>query len=298
MASPILAELVAGLRENGPDFTAEPEVARAQFGGLLETIPVDDAFAFTSMALGDVPTLMATFAGCDDDGALLYFHGGAYVTGSAHGYRGLAAELGRAAGVPAYAVDYRLAPEHPFPAPVEDAAAAYRALLDSGIAPEKIVFAGDSAGGGLALAALVHLRDEGAPMPAAALLISPWLDLACEGETIASKATADPSLTPAGLRSMAAHYLAGADAKHQLASPLFANLAGLPPLLIQVGSAEILLSDATRLAAAASEADTAIELQVWPEMPHVFHAFHFMLPEGRAAIDDADRFLRVRLAGN
>ncbi|MCP5397168.1 MAG: alpha/beta hydrolase [Sphingomonadaceae bacterium] len=297
MANEILTELFAGLRANGPDFSAEPEVARAQFGGLLETIPVDEAFAFTNLSLGDVPAVMASFEGAGEDGALLYFHGGAYVTGSAQGYRGLAAELGRATGVPAYAVDYRLAPEHPCPAAVEDAVAAYRALLASGISPEKIVFAGDSAGGGLTLAALVQLRDDGTPLPAAALLISPWLDLACEGDTIASKEAADPSLTPSGLRNMAAHYMAGADSKNPLGSPLYADLSGLPPLLVQVGAAEILLSDSTRLATRAGEANTAIDLQIWPDMPHVFHAFHFMLPEARAAIDHAGRALRARMEG-
>lgn len=291
MASEILAELVAGLRANGPDFSAEPEVAQAQFEALLETIPVDDAFAFESVSLGGVPALRATCAGCDESGALLYFHGGAYVTGSARGYRGLAAELGRAAGVPAIALDYRLAPAHPFPAAVEDAVAAYRSLLDRGTAPGRISFAGDSAGGGLALAALVKAREDGLPLPAAALLISPWLDLSGTGATIASKAQDDPALTEQGLAAMARHYLAGVESTHPLASPLFADLAGLPPLLVQVGSAEILLSDSTRLAAAAGEANTPIDLQVWPDMPHVWHAFHFMLPEARAAIDRAGEFL-------
>jgi len=296
MGDAVLEQLKAGLKASGLDFTKPPLTARAEFEAMLATIPVQEDIAFSTIELGGVPTLKATTPQAAADAALLYFHGGAYVVGSATGYRALAAELGRAAGVITYSVDYRLAPEHVFPAAVDDAVAAYKAVLDQGIAPGRVVIAGDSAGGGLVVALLVALRDAGLPAPAAALTISPWVDLTCSGSTIATKAAVDPSLTPEGLVAMAGHYLAGGNTAQPLASPLFADLAGLPPLLIQVGSAEILLDDAIRLAGAAGAADVPVQLEVWPEVPHVWHAFAFMLPAGRAAIDQAGAFLKARLA--
>lgn len=290
MASEALEDLIAGMRAGGPDFAGDPLEARQAFAALLETMPVADDLSFAPVDLDGVAALHSPTG--ERDSALLYLHGGAYVVGSAQGYRGLAAELGRSAGAETYAIDYRLAPEHVFPAAVEDAAAAYRALLAKGVAPQRIVLAGDSAGGGLALATLVMLRDTGAPLPAAALLISPWADLTCTGATLASKAADDPSLTAAGLRAMAGHYLGDGDARDPLASPVCGSLGGLPPLLVQVGSSEILLGDAVRIAENAGAAGTAVQLEIWPEMIHVWHAFHFMLPEGRAAIDAAGAFLR------
>jgi acetyl esterase/lipase len=295
MPSPQLRELVAGLREGGPDLAAPPPEARLAFEELLSSIPVAEDLRIEETTLSTVPALRCSAPGAARDGALLYLHGGAFVIGSARGYRALAAELGRAAGLPAYAIDYRLAPEHPFPAAVDDAVAAYNALLEAGFAAERIVIAGDSAGGGLSLSTLVRLRDEGVPLPAAAVLISPWADLALEGATLKSKAAADASLTEEGLQAMASLYLGGAEPKHPLASPLYADLSGLPPLLVQVGSAEILLDDALRIAAKAGGADTHVQLEVWPEAPHVWHAFAFMLPEGRQALAAAGHFVRERL---
>jgi len=295
MASPELQALVAGLREGGPDLAAPPPQARIAFEDMLATIPVAEDLTFEDSTLGDVPVLRCAAPGAAEDGALLYLHGGAFVIGSPKGYRGLAGELGRATGVPAYSVDYRLAPEHVFPAAVEDAAAVYKALLERGVRPDRIVIAGDSAGGGLALSTLIRLRDEGVALPAAALLISPWVDLACSGESIKSKAQDDPSLTEEGLRAMAALYLGGANPAEPLASPLHADLSGLPPLLVQVGSAEILLDDAVRIAARAGAANTHVQLEIWPDAVHVWHAFAFMLPEGRQAIEAAGDFLRRRL---
>lgn len=297
MADEELSQLIAGLRAGGPDLGAPPLEARADFEALLATLPVAEDISFTPETLGGVPGLRAETAGMAADTALLYLHGGAYVVGSAQGYRGLAAELGRAAGMKVHAIDYRLAPEHPCPAAVEDAMAAYAALLDQGIAPGRIVIAGDSAGGGLTLATLVKLRDEGRPLPAAGLLLSPWADLACEGTSIEGKAAEDPSLTGAALRITAGHYLNGADPRTPLASPIHADLTGLPPLFIQVGSAEILLDDAVRVAQFAGAAGVSVRLDIWPNMVHVWHAFAFMLGAGRAAIADAGAFLKNQISG-
>lgn len=297
MADNELSQLIAGLRAGGPDLAAPPEEARAGFEALLATLPVAEDIRFTPETLGGVSGLRAETDGMTADAALLYLHGGAYVVGSAQGYRGLAAELGRAAGMTAHAIDYRLAPEHPFPAAIDDAVAAYRALLDQGIAAERIAIAGDSAGGGLTLAALVKLREAGLPLPACGLLLSPWADLACEGASITEKAAEDPSLNEAPLRITAAHYLNGADPRTPLASPIHADLRGLPPLFIQVGSAEILLDDAVRVARAAGAAGVSVRLDIWPDMVHVWHAFAFMLGAGRAAITDAGSFLRGHTGG-
>lgn len=293
---PALEQLVAGLRAGGPDFSDDPAKARADFEETLAMVPVAEELAFEQVKLGGVPALKGSYPGADTAAALLYLHGGAFIAGSAHGYRALAAELARAAGLTSYSVDYRLAPEHPFPAALEDCRTAYRALLEDGIAPGRIAIAGDSAGGGLALSLLLALRDGGEPMPAAAVLLSPFANLACDGATYGTKAAEDPSLNVEGLRAGAAHYLGGRDPRDPLASPAHAELGGLPPLLIQVGSAEILLDDALRIAGNAGAAGTPVRLDIWPNMPHVFPAFAFMLEAGRLALADAGQFMRQALA--
>jgi len=289
---PALEALIGGLRQGGPNFADDPAKARADFEETLAMVPVAEDFAFTKDDLGGVPAISATYPGADATAVLLYLHGGAFVAGSANGYRGLAANMARAGGLTLWSLDYRLAPEAPFPAAPDDAVAAYRALLGQGIASSRIVLAGDSAGGGLVASTLVALRDGGDPLPAAAIMLSPWANLACDGETIASKAEEDPSLTPEGLRAGAAHYLGSADARTPLASPVFADLSGLPPLLIQTGSSEILLDDSVRLAAKAGAGGTAVRLDIWPGMPHVFPAFSFMLEAGKLALADAGTFIR------
>lgn len=298
MASNELAQLIESMRANAPDFSAPALDVRAEFDALLATMPPPEGATFTETMLGGVPALECRHGDAPVAGTLLYFHGGGYIAGSAKGYRWLPAALARAANLAAVSIDYRLAPEAPFPAAIDDGVTAFTALIDRGIAPEQIIFAGDSAGGGLVLATLLKLRDAGRPLPAAALLLSPWVDLACEGASFDSKAAQDPSLTPAGLRASARHYLGNADPKDPLASPLYGDLADLPPLMIQVGSAEILLDDAVRLAGAAGTAGTAVRLEVWPEMIHVWQSFAFMLPEGAAAIVDAAAFLRARVNTN
>jgi monoterpene epsilon-lactone hydrolase len=293
MASEVLAELVAAMRAGGVDFS-DLARGRAELEALLAGMPVDPDLTYHRTELGGVPTLTID-SGPAAAGALFYLHGGAYIAGSTQGYRGLVAEIGKVLGLPAFAPDYRLGPEAPFPAAVDDAVAVYRALLDQGIPASRIIMAGDSAGGGLALATLVKLKAEGFVLPAAGFLISPWADLSCTVGTMQSKAAEDPSLDRAGLLQAGSLYLAGQDAEHPLASPVNADLAGLPPLLVQVGSAEILLGDSVLIADRAGQAGTHVQLEVWPEMIHVWHSFHFMLPEGRQALDAAGAFLRARL---
>jgi len=231
------------------------------------------------------------------DRALLYVHGGGYVIGSLDSHRHLVAEAGRAAGCWALALDYRLAPEHPFPAPVEDSVAGYRYLLARGIKPGRIAIAGDSAGGGLVVAALVAIREAGLPQPRCGWCISPWVDMEMTGETMTSKAAADPMVQKEGVAEMARLYLNGADPRSPLAAPLYADLAGLAPLLIQVGAAETLLDDAIRLAKLAGTADVRVELQIWPEMVHVWHLFHPELNAGRQAIEAGAAFVRAQTPG-
>jgi acetyl esterase/lipase len=292
MTTQELQALVDQIRSGPLTFEADPAEIRATFDGMLATFPVDEGVTFQEVTLGGVPALQSSDPGADLGRVLLYLHGGGYVAGSAAGYRTLWSRLASAAGVRGVAPEYRLAPENPFPAAVEDAVAAYRALLDEGVAPEDIAVGGDSAGGGLAVALLVAARDQGLPMPSSVTLLSPWADLACSGASMDGKAAADPSLTPAGLRLRATDYLAGHHADDPLASPVGADLTGLPPMLVQVGTAEVLLDDATRLAARAAACDVRTTLEIWPAMVHVFAMFGFALSEGREVVDQCGAFVR------
>jgi epsilon-lactone hydrolase len=241
---------------------------------------------------GGVPAEWVVAAGVRSGRVLLYFHGGAYHLGSPARLRGLLALVSAAAQARVLSAGYRLAPEDPFPAAVEDALTAYRWLIASGTPARQVVIGGDSSGGGLALAALVALRDAGDPLPGAAVVMSPWTDLDLSGESVRSRAAVDVLLTPEGAREAADWYLAGQDARHPYASPLYADLHGLPPVLIQAGDAEILLDDSTRFAAAARAAGVEVTLEIWPEMPHVWHAFAGLLPEADEAVDRIGRWLR------
>jgi monoterpene epsilon-lactone hydrolase len=234
-------------------------------------------------------------AGARTDGAVLYLHGGGYVIGSPRSHRHVAAACAAASGIAGLLPDYRLAPEHPFPAAVEDATAAYGWLLDRGIAPGRIVVAGDSAGGGLTVATLLALRDAGRPLPAAGVCISPWVDLTCSLPSYTTRAANDPIVTREGVAEMARAYLAGSDAKAPLASPLHADLRGLPPLLIQVGRDEVLLDDSVQLAAQAKAAGVDAALEVWDDMIHVWHWFLPMLDEAERAVARIGDFAKGQL---
>jgi acetyl esterase/lipase len=231
--------------------------------------------------------------GIDSANVILYFHGGVYVIGSADSSVPLVADLARRTNTKVISVDYRLAPENPFPAAVEDASAAYEGLLSQGVDPNNIAISGESAGGGLAVAALLTLRDADVPMPSSAFVMSPWADLTLSGNTIVDRQDIDPILTGEGLRPRAGDYVAGANPSDPYISPVFADLHGLPPILIQVGAHEILLSDAVRLAERAANADIAVTLEVVPGVPHVFQAYAAVLDEGGAALDRAAAFLQA-----
>ena len=225
---------------------------------------------------------------------VLYLHGGGYVIGSPRSHRHLAAAIAGAAGASALLLDYRLAPEHPFPAAVEDATAAYRWLLDQATAPERIVIAGDSAGGGLTVATLLALREARVPLPAGGVCISPWVDLTCSGASYGTKADADPIVGRSGVEEMARAYLGATPPRTPLASPLFADLRGLPPLLIHVGSDEVLLDDAVQLAERAKAAGVDATLEIYDRMIHVWHWFLPMLDEAQTAVEAIGRFVRSR----
>lgn len=228
----------------------------------------------------------------DEQERLLYLHGGAFIMGSTAGYEGFTAQFARRAAIRTVSLDYRLAPEHPFPAAVEDGLAAYQDLLNRGTPPDKIVLAGDSAGGNLVLATLLAARRAGLPIPAAAVLMSPVTDVAMTGASMQSKKGVDPIFTPEALAEPFAAYLAGADPRSELASPLFADLRGLPELLIQVGAHELLLDDSTRLAAQAAAADVTVTLEVLAQAPHVFQINYESSAAADAALDRIARFIR------
>jgi monoterpene epsilon-lactone hydrolase len=263
---------------------------------LLSAQPLPADVTVTAATLGGVPTAEVTVDGIEPRNVVLYFHGGVYVMGDAFLAAELASQVGRRMRAKAISVDYRLAPEHPYPAAVDDALAAYRGLLDDGVAPSDIVLAGESAGGGLAVATLVNARDHGLPLPAAAYVMSPYADLTLAGTTMETRREADPLLSPDALQARVPDYTAGQDAALGLISPIFADLSGLPPLIIQAGTHEVLLDDALRLAQQAVTADVEVTLDITPGVPHVFQAYHAILDEATAALDRAGRLLAAHLA--
>jgi monoterpene epsilon-lactone hydrolase len=264
---------------------------------LLSAQPLPADVTVTAAALGTVPTAEITVDGIEPRHVVLYFHGGVYVMGDAALAADLASQVGRRTDAKIISVDYRLAPEHPYPAAVDDAFAAYEALLDNGIAPSDIVLVGESAGGALAVATLVNARDHGLPLPAAAFVMSPYADLTLAGTTMETKRDVDPLISREALQPRVTDYTAGQDAALGLISPIFADLSGLPPLIIQAGTHEVLLDDAVRLARQAATADVEVTLDITPRVPHVFQAYYPILDEGAAALDRAGQFLSAQLAG-
>ncbi|MEA2296798.1 MAG: epsilon-lactone hydrolase [Solirubrobacteraceae bacterium] len=262
----------------------------------LSAQPLSAEIAVTAAELGGVPTAEITVDGIEPRHVVLYFHGGVYVMGDAFLATDLASQVGRRTDAKVISVDYRLAPEDPYPAAVDDALAAYEALLQDGVAPSDIVFAGESAGGGLVVATLVNARDHGLPLPAAAYVMSPYVDLTLAGTTMETRREVDPLLSRELLQPRVTDYIAGHDAALGLISPLFADLSGLPLLIIQAGTHEVLLDDAVRLAGHAVTADVEVTLDITPGVPHVFQAYHPMLDEATAALDRAGQLLSAHLA--
>jgi epsilon-lactone hydrolase len=262
---------------------------------LQNSAPPDVSIVETE--LGGVLALEVCVAESAADAALLFFHGGVFALGSARSSANLAGLLARQARAKVFSVEYRLAPENPHPAAADDALAAYRGLLETGVSQERIALFGESAGGALALGTLVAARDAGIPRPAAGVLYSPWVDLTLSGASMDAKAPVDHLLARDSLQGAVYGYVGGGDPASTSVSPLFAELRGIAPLLIQCGSHEVLLDDATRLAAAAAAADVAVQLDVSPEMPHVFQASAPDLGEADAALERTGAFLRSRLGG-
>jgi acetyl esterase/lipase len=250
---------------------------------------------WTPVDAGGVPAIWAIPAGGAHDRALQYLHGGGYVLGSAELYRHLAGHLANAVGCRVLDVDYGLAPEHPHPGPVNDSVTAYRWLMNQGFRPEHVAIAGDSAGGGLALATLLKLRDEGLPQPAAAVPISPWTDMEFVGDSVKTNAERDILVNAERLKGMVDLFLAGGDPRDPLAAPVHGDYRGVCPLYIQVGADEILLDDARRVAARARQDGVEVDLDEFPEMQHVFQMSAGNMPEADDAIARVGAFLRPRL---
>ena len=270
---------------------------RGRLRELASAQPLPAGVTVTAAELGGIPTAEITIDGTEPRHVIVYFHGGVYVIGDAFQAAGLAAQIGRRTRARVISVDYRLAPEHPYPAAVDDALAAYQALLNNGTPPSDIVLAGESAGGGLAVATLLNARDHGLPLPAAAFVMSPMTDLTLAGTSMETRREVDPLLSPEALQARITDYTAGQDAAIGLISPLFADLSGLPPLIIQAGTHEVLLDDAIRLAQQAAAADVEVTLDITPRVPHVFQAYYPILDEAGAALDRAGQLLSAHLAG-
>jgi acetyl esterase/lipase len=294
MASQEHAMILGLLRARPPERKGSIEAQREHMDSIDRVFRMAADVRLSPVVAGSVPAHWVEAPGASADQVILYLHGGGYALGSIRSHGELIARIARATGRRALAPMYRLAPEHPFPAAVDDAVAAYRWLLAEGVRPENIVIVGDSAGGGLVMAALLSLRDAGDPLPLAAICLSPWVDLEAASGSIAERAHLDPIIDRPGLLKMAEHYLVGGDPRHPLASPVHADLTGLPPLLIQVGTAEVLFDDAARLAEKARLAGIDVTFDPWEEMLHVWHVFA-MLPEARQAIERIAGFIRARV---
>ena len=288
---------VLGLMAERPLGAGNPTLEEMRAGMEASSFPVTDAATVTPVDANGVPGEWVTVPESNAGRRLLYVHGGGYVIGSPVTHRRLCEDIARAAGCAVLNLDYRLAPEHPFPAAVDDAIAALQFVQANGPdgegAADSVFVGGDSAGGGLTLATLLAARERGVDQPNAAIGISAWTDLAITGESLETRAKADPLITDKGMiNGMAEQYLGGADAETPLASPLYADFAGLPPLLLQVGDAEVLLSDTTRVTEKARADGVDVCEEVWDEMFHVWHQFAPMLPEGQAAIDRIGEFIQ------
>lgn len=296
MASEEMQTAARLLREQGTfqGDTIDVAAMREQMSATLA--PVDEDISSQDMTLAGRPTRHVEAPGARQDRGLLYFHGGGYVLGGLDTHHELMGRLSRYCQAPVLGLDYRLAPEHPYPAAVDDATTAYLELIERGIKAEQILLGGDSAGGGLALACLLRLKAEGQPLPAGAILFSPWTDLTGSGASTISRADLDPMVSAALLAPMAKLYRADRDAADPEISPLFGDLSGLPPLLVQVGDHEVLLDDSTRLANLAEAAGVSVDLEIFDGAFHVFQSMP-QLPESAMALEKVGAFFQNRIPG-
>lgn len=292
MASKELETVIEMLKSRPKMADLNVEEQRAQIEADHATVQLAQDVQCQPVDAGGVPAEWVTTPESATERVICSLHGGAYMVGSPSTNRELVSRLARASAARVLGIDYRLAPENPFPAAVEDSTAAYRWLLSTGVKPSQVVIIGESAGGGLTIATLLALRDTGEPLPAAAVAISPWVDMEALGESITTKAEVDPMVQRDSILMAAKAYLGDLDPRTPLASPIYADLTGLPPLLIQVGTSEILLDDATRLAERARADGVDVVLEPWEDMVHVWHSFAEMLPEGQQAIDRIGDFVR------
>ncbi len=298
MASPEFTAIREALRENPPSFVHDDVIAsRRDMEEFMAGARTAEGTMVEDVSVGGLPALWITPAR-DVGGLILYLHGGAYRIGSPACYRGFGSYLAEAAAAPVVVVDYRLAPEHPFPAAVDDAVAAYRWLLDAGTPSTRIAIAGDSAGGGLTLAALLAIRDAGLPQPAAAVCLSPWADLTLTADAFERCASTDPYFSREQAEPAVADYLRDTDPMHPLASPARADLANLAPVLVHASDCEVLADDATLIAESIEAAGGEVELGLWPEMTHVWHAMTPHVPEARDAVDQVATFIRARFTAD
>ena len=290
-----LEGLRAAIARGAPSADVPLAEMRANFERLGSAMPVGGGIEHEDVTVAGLPAEWTRTPDSRPDAAILHLHGGGYVLGSPRTTRSVTAGLARHTGLPVLVPDYRLAPEHPFPAAIEDAVAAYSWLTDQGLDPGRIVISGDSAGGGLTMALLVSLRDRGLPLPAGAIGISPMLDLTLSSASIDANLATDPQVTRAFLQLAVGHYLpADADPKSPLGSPLFADLTGLPPLLLQVGGDEALLDDSIRFGEAAEAAGVAVTVECWAAMMHVWHMLAPRFPEAEAALASIATWIRAR----
>ena len=292
MASNELQMIIDTFRSGPKMADLSIEEQRAQMEVIFTQVQLPTDVRCDPVDAGGVPAEWITTPGVVAERVICYLHGGGYVMGSINTHREMVSRLSRAASARVLILDYRLAPENPFPAAVDDSTAAYRWLLHIGVDPARLVIAGESAGGGLTVATLVALRDAGESLPRAGICLSPWVDLECLGESMVTKAEIDPVLTRDSTLMLAKAYLGDTDPRTPLASPLYADLTGLPPLLIQVGTAEVLFDDATRLADRARAAGVDVILEPWDDMIHMWHSLAAILPEGEQAIDRIGEFIR------
>ena len=292
MASPPLDTIIQMLRSRPREERLDIPTARAGFEMLAQMFPVAADIEREPASADGIPGEWITAPNSTDATTILYLHGGGYSIGSVNTHADMVSRICRASGARAFSLNYRLAPENPYPAAVEDATKAYRWLLKQGVRPESIVISGDSAGGGLALATLLALKAAGDPLPGAAVLLSPWTDLDATGESIKTRAESDPMIVADPLKTMAKIYAGTASLTDPLVSPLYGDYSGLPPILIQVGDAEVLLDDATRVAEKAKAAGVDCTLEIFDEMIHVFQIFAATLPEGQQAIDKIGEWVK------